>query len=171
MLACALLPVAWVHAQPNTGPDATPADKQPAAYPSPPPGDVAIRSERLVVDTTRQTARFEGDVVVQQGNLTLKCEQLDADYDPEGHPTRLIATGRVRLSRGELFATAGRAVYQRTAPGPQPKGTVTLTQNPQVWQGSNWMSGRSVTIALAEGRVDVEAPRGMLKVPPPPEQP
>ena len=160
MLGCVSLPLrGW--ADPSETPEA------PARAEEEVDRDVIIRSARLVVDTTTHTAQFEGDVIVRHGELVLKCDKLNADYNDQGHPTRLTAEGRVRLSRGELFATAESAIYRRANLGPKPTGTIELSGSPKVWRGAHTMSGRSVTIDLAKGRVEVEAPRGVLRVPEP----
>lgn len=122
---------------------------------------VQIQSEHLVIDTQGQTATFDGDVVVRHGQLHLRCEHLLADLDDDGKPTRITATGRVKISHGELFATAGTVVYH------QDTRKLLLTDSPVLWRGKSRVAGEAVRIDLAHDSVEVDKPRGSLALPPP----
>jgi len=58
---------------------------------------------------------FKDNVVVLQGDVRLETDSLEAYY-PEGasQPERLVAEGRVRVSRGERKASCDHATYLRS---------------------------------------------------------
>jgi len=123
------------------------------------PGTVQIQSEHLVIDTQAQTATFDGDVVVRHGDLHLRCEKLLADLDEDGKPTRVTATGHVKVSRGDLFATAGTVVYK------QDTRELLLTGAPVLWKGGNKLAGQAVHIDLLKDTVEIDKPRGLMALP------
>lgn len=118
-----------------------------------------ITSERLELDGPRNRAEFIGDVLAREGELTLRCDRLIAQYDDAGTATRVEARGRVRVSHGRVFATAGRAEYERSTE------VVRLDASPVVWRGAQRVAGDAVRIYLKTERVEVDAPRGVIEMP------
>ena len=113
-------------------------------------------------------ATFEGNVKVNQGDVTLSCDQLVLVYDEkagartgEGRVKKLskklenvsqiksiTASGNVKIVQNERMAVAGKALYDNA------KRTITLTEGPRLWQGADVMVANTIIIYLDENRVD-----------------
>jgi lipopolysaccharide export system protein LptA len=113
-------------------------------------------------------ATFEGNVKVNQGDVTLSCDQLVLVYDEkvgastgEGRSKKLAkklenvsqiksitASGNVKIVQNERMAVAGKALYDNA------KRTITLTEGPRLWQGADVMVANTIIIYLDENRVD-----------------
>ena len=113
-------------------------------------------------------ATFEGNVKVNQGDVTLSCDQLVLVYDEkagartgEGRVKKLskklenvsqiksiTASGNVKIVQNERMAVAGKALYDNA------KRTITLTEGPRLWQGADVMVAKTIIVYLDENRVD-----------------
>ena len=113
-------------------------------------------------------ATFEGNVKVNQGDVTLSCDQLVLVYDEkagastgDGRPKKLAkklenvsqiksitASGNVKIVQNERMAVAGKALYDNA------KRTITLTEGPRLWQGADVMVAKTIIVYLDENRVD-----------------
>jgi lipopolysaccharide export system protein LptA len=113
-------------------------------------------------------ATFEGNVKVNQGDVTLSCDQLVLVYDEktgartgDGRLKKLAkklenvsqiksitASGNVKIVQNERMAVAGKALYDNA------KRTITLTEGPRLWQGADMMVANTIIIYLDENRVD-----------------
>jgi len=113
-------------------------------------------------------ATFEGNVKVNQGDVTLSCDQLVLVYDEksgdrtgDGRLKKLAkklenvsqiksitASGNVKIVQNERMAVAGKALYDNA------KRTITLTEGPRLWQGADVMVANTIIIYLDENRVD-----------------
>lgn len=112
---------------------------------------------------------FGGNVRVQQGDVILTCERLTVEYedkkrrnngrqaskkDPIGNvPAEtdiktITASGNVRIVQGDRTAFAGKAVYDNAA------RTITLTEDPRLWQGGNTVKTQTIIMFLDENRYD-----------------
>ncbi len=130
------------------------------------------------LSTTRNTRdgieqQFSKKVRVQQGDLTLECDDLTMAYDEKaakagsasktkGLPKDLqslsglksiVASGHVKLVQNDRMATAEKAAFDNR------KRTITLTGGPpKVWHGADVLEAPSIVIYLDENRVDM--PKG-----------
>jgi lipopolysaccharide export system protein LptA len=115
-------------------------------------------------------ATFEGNVKVNQGDVTLSCDQLVLVYDEkagartgDGRARKLAkklenvsqiksitASGNVKIVQNDRMAVAGKALYDNA------KRTITLTEGPRLWQGTDVMVANTIIIYLDENRVDSE---------------
>lgn len=113
-------------------------------------------------------ATFQGNVKVNQGDVTLSCDQLVLVYDEkagvstgDGRAKKLAkklenvsqiksitASGNVKIVQNERMAVAGKALYDNA------KRTITLTEGPRLWQGTDVMVANTIIIYLDENRVD-----------------
>jgi lipopolysaccharide transport protein LptA len=78
---------------------------------------ISIRSDQLesVRSSGARKLLFTENVVVSQGDVTIKSNSLEAFYPPDSsQPERLVATGRVRMSNGKSQALCDRATYERS---------------------------------------------------------
>jgi len=78
---------------------------------------IRIRSDELEWIQPESGGRhiiFRRDVVVEQADITLRSDELEAFYPQDSSsPERLVATGHVRVSQGPRRARCDRAVYER----------------------------------------------------------
>lgn len=129
-------------------------------------------------------ATFEGNVKVNQGDVTLTCDQLVLVYDEkagagtgEGRLKKLAkklenvsqiksitASGNVKIVQNERMAVAGKALYDNA------KRTITLTEGPKLWQGADVMVANTIIIYLDENRVDSRGGNEPIKFKINPEQ-
>ncbi|MFG1420205.1 LptA/OstA family protein [Roseixanthobacter liquoris] len=118
---------------------------------------VRINSNTLEVRDKEKTAVFAGNVVVTQGDTTLRSPQLLVFYDgsaapADGQPSksnqirRLEATGGVVVQTKDQTATGDIGVFDVKS------NTVTLTGKPVILtQGPNVIRGQKLTVDLTTG--------------------
>jgi lipopolysaccharide export system protein LptA len=126
---------------------------------------VKIEANALEVRDREKIAVFLGNVVVTQGDTTLRCRELKVYYEGEATPTqtaaaagtsaqrirRLEAVGGVIITSKEQKATGDSGVYDLRA------NTMTLIGNVVVTQGQNVMQGDRLVVELATGLSRLEA--------------
>jgi lipopolysaccharide export system protein LptC len=154
-----------------------PGDDKPAAKPAaPPPGSgppnalqgfslnrgvpVQVNSANLEVHDKQRRAIFTGNVIVGQGDTTMKSKTLEAFYDQDEDPSAptmaMGANGNTQLRR--LEAKGGVVVTQKdqTATGEMgifevKQNTVTLIGGVVVTQGQQVLRGERLTVDLTNG--------------------
>ncbi len=130
---------------------------------------IHIRSHDLEYFHEEKRTQFRGNVVVVQGDLTLKSDVLaitweDAALTPAASTTtrqqikQLVAEGHVEITSEEWRATSRKTVFNEA------KRTVTLSGNAVVQEGTNKITGEVVTIYLDEKRSVVEGGEGKRQV-------
>ncbi len=107
---------------------------------------MSIESESL--DAIRESGKrrmiFTGNVNVVQGNLTIRCDRLDAFYPADtNQPDRLRCRGNVRLRQGDQRARCDEAVYDRVADRLTCKGNAVFEED------GNELHGAMIDIDLA----------------------
>ncbi|WP_316014399.1 lipopolysaccharide transport periplasmic protein LptA [Roseobacter sp. HKCCA0434] len=112
---------------------------------------IEIASDRLGVSQQAQTARFEGNVEVIQGTLTLQADRMTVRYDEaSGDVSRLEADGNVLLSSGTEAAEGQQAVYDVDS------GILTMQGDVLLTQGQSALSSQSMRIDLNAGTGEFE---------------
>jgi lipopolysaccharide export system protein LptA len=128
---------------------------------------VKIEANALEVRDRDKTAIFMGNVVVVQGETTLRCSELKVFYEGDTltgqtqkaaaagtsaqRIRRLEAGGGVIITAKEQKATGDSGVYDLRA------NTMTLNGNVVVTQGQNVMQGDRLVVELATGTSRLEA--------------
>ncbi len=115
-------------------------------------GPLSIQSEELeaVQKQGTRTLIFRKNVRVQQGELSMQCERLEAYYPAQANqPTRLVATGKVHLVQGTQDAWCDETLYDRRAE------TLVCRGNARFRDGDNTLRGREIHIDLAKETVNV----------------
>ncbi len=108
---------------------------------------IEITAQQLEILRLQQKSIFTGEVVAQQGEMTLKADRLVVFFlADESGIERLEATGNVVFSQLERKATADRAVYR------QDDETLQLFGNAEVTQGQNRIAGDEVIFYVRENR-------------------
>jgi lipopolysaccharide transport protein LptA len=114
---------------------------------------MSIESQSLdaVRDGGKRRMVFQGNVNVVQGNLSIKCDRLDAFYPAEANqPDRLTCTGNVRLKQGDQRARCNEAHYDRANNRLTCKGDAVLID------GDNELHGSYIDIDLTTETMHVK---------------
>ncbi len=125
---------------------------------------IHIRSHDLEFFYEEKRIQYRGNVVVTQGDMTLKSDRLTVLYEDPA-PTaanttaqqrlkHLVAEGRVEITSGGRRATSRKAIFN------QQKRTVTLRGNAVLQEGPNRVKGDIVTVFLDENRSIVKGGKG-----------
>ncbi len=125
---------------------------------------IHIRSHDLEFFYEEKRIQYRGNVVVTQGDMTLKSDRLTvlyedpasaaADTTTQQRLKRIVAEGRVEITSGGRRATSRKAIFN------QQKRTVTLRGNAVLQEGSNQVKGDIVTVFLDENRSIVKGGKG-----------
>lgn len=108
---------------------------------------ITIKSNELSADNKGKTAIFTGKVVAKQGDITIFADRLTINYgEKKGDVEKIEADGNVRIIQENRTGIAAHAVYESKA------GRMTLTGNPKVMQGTDTLSGESITYFIDEDR-------------------
>jgi len=122
-------------------------------FQSDPEASVEMLADRLTVSQTDGAARFEGNVVIAQGNMRLSADLVDVTYLEAGEIGLLSASGGVLLVSPADSAQADNADYDFVGRQLWMRGNVLLNQ------GAISLSADLLTIdldtggAVMEGRV------------------
>lgn len=129
---------------------------------------IEIEARELNVQDKSRVAEFIGNVVVRQGEATLKTERLRVHYAGsatsseavQNRISKLEATGTVYIASQDQTATGDAAVFDMV------QQRLVLTGKKVVLsQGPNIVVGSKLTVNLETGKVDLEAPKqGRVKV-------
>jgi lipopolysaccharide export system protein LptA len=101
-------------------------------------GPISIKSDQLDVVSSggERHLVFTRNVRVQQGDIELRSEKLEAFYDAgESRPEKLIAVGGVHVVQGDRVARCDRATYQRAEQRIVCAGRASLVQGCDVVRG------------------------------------
>jgi lipopolysaccharide transport protein LptA len=118
----------------------------------------SIRSRELEAsrdDSGRERVIFLGEVQVDQGNLKIHCDWLEATYPKtgEGGPERLVARGNVRILQGGREARCTEAVFH----GPENRAVCRSTSGSAVLRrGDDTVEGEEIHFDLASSTVKVK---------------
>lgn len=133
---------------------------------------IEIRSRTMVVKSQENAAWFEGEVIVQKGDLRLTADRVELKLAPQDAAARapaadstfggrairsLHATGRVTVEQGARRATSKEAFYD------QARETITLTGEPVAWEDDYRVAGTKMTLYLKDHRSIVEDSRVQIK--------
>jgi lipopolysaccharide export system protein LptA len=129
---------------------------------------VKIEANSLEVRDKDKTAVFSGNVIVVQGDTTMRCRELIVHYeggmlaaDPKAPKKqqntsaqrirKLEANGGVIVTATDQRATGDRGVFEMQ------RNIVTLSGNVVVTQGPNVMQGDTLVVDLTSGRSRLDA--------------
>jgi lipopolysaccharide export system protein LptA len=106
-----------------------------------------ITSESLSFEYGRMIAEFEGNVVVIDPEIGIRCDRMVVMFTPENEVKSITALGNVRMHSGDRRGTCERAVYAAAT------GEVVLTGNARLSRARDYVEGDSITFWLNEERV------------------
>lgn len=133
-----------------------------AARPTPRPGILEVDSDQpLSIQADELEAVEEADgrrrlvfnrrVKVDQGDLDVQSDRLEAHYAPQAsEPERLVAVGNVRVRQEARELSCARATYW---PG---RERLECTGNALLRDGANRVSGETIEILFGEDRILVK---------------
>jgi lipopolysaccharide export system protein LptA len=168
LAACLLLAAASFAAAQNTGvPNALQGFSQNKDQP------VHIEAATLEVRDKDKRATFSGNVIVKQGDTTLRSKTLDVFYDqddaakggmkaaqpgPGGKQSirRLEAKGGVTVTQKEQTATGQTGIFDMKS------NTITMTGGVVISQGKNVLKGDRLIVDVATGHAKMEAGQGRV---------
>lgn len=117
---------------------------------------VRITARRFIQDG--DNASFLGDVLVVDGQDTLRCARLNLQIERPGGVQRIEAIQDVHLKQGDTEVTSGLAIYEMK------DETLTITKNP-MWNAEGrkgsaekLVLNRLADTLVAEGKVFMELP-------------
>jgi lipopolysaccharide export system protein LptA len=140
------------------------------------PVGTTVISQKMTFKNQQSQAVFDGAVVLTRGTLVVYSDRMVVSFrnqeaDPKkngeagkGQPTpakgpdtvsnravtQIEATGRVKIERDAGNATCQKAVYYRD------EDKIVLTGDPVAWDKGTRVSGKRITMFLAEDRTVVE---------------
>ncbi|MFP3983555.1 MAG: lipopolysaccharide transport periplasmic protein LptA [Desulfurivibrionaceae bacterium] len=125
---------------------------------------VHIEADRMASDQRKDVVDFFGSVVAVQGPLTINSEKMTVHHDGSGPGAsdagaaagnqeieRIVATGEVKLSRGDLTAVGDKMIFEIR------KEKIFIKGNAKVWHQDNLVQGEDVVFDLTEGTTVFES--------------
>jgi lipopolysaccharide export system protein LptA len=131
---------------------------------------VQIEAASLEVRDKDKVATFSGNVVVTQGDTTMRCKSLLVYYDGDGKASggmkaaqpgpggsssirKLEALGGVHVTQKEQTATGEKGLFDMKS------NSITLSGNVLITQGQNVLRGERLVVDVATGAARVEGGR------------
>ncbi|MCU0669122.1 MAG: hypothetical protein MUF70_07210 [Myxococcota bacterium] len=114
---------------------------------------LSIRSDELeaLEEGGRRRLVFTRNVNVEQGDLKVHSDRLEALYPPGGtQPDRLVANGHVRVSQRDKTMLCDAATFY------QSEDRLVCTGNAELLQGKDRVQGREIEIFVRQNRVKVK---------------
>lgn len=134
---------------------------------------VKIEANSLEVRDKEKVAVFIGNVVVVQGDTTMRCKELVVFYDQENKPgamktaqpgpggqqsiRRLEARGGVVVTQKEQTASGQTGIFDMKS------NTITLDGGVTIAQGQNILRGARLVVDVATGAARVESGKGRVE--------
>jgi lipopolysaccharide transport protein LptA len=130
---------------------------------------VKIEAASLEVRDKEKIATFSGNVVVTQGDTTMKCKSLIVHYDTDSKSSgmktaqpgpggsssikKLEALGGVFVTQKDQTATGNKGLFDMKS------NTITLDGNVLITQNQNVLKGERLVVDMATGAARVEGGR------------
>lgn len=117
---------------------------------------ISIKADTQQADFNAETITYSGDVVIQQGEMILRADEVMAEA-PNSKLTRITATGTVVVTSKDATARAPKAVYETEARMIRLSGGVVLTQ------GGNTLRGTDLVVDLKAGTAVLTSSGGRVE--------
>lgn len=115
--------------------------------------EIKVSADQTVADFGAETATYQGNVIVEQGDMKLRSDELKI-FAKNGTISRIEANGNVVLASRTGSARSTNAVYEV---GPR---MVRLTGGVVLTHEDNVMRGAELQVKLASGEARLIAPVG-----------
>ena len=110
-----------------------------------------ISSNEMILHANERRVEYNTEVEVIHGDMTLRCDNLEAFYTEKNQINRIFAKKNVRITRETgAQARSEHAVYT------QKNETIVLTINPEVQENGSIVSAEKITIFLKEDKSKAE---------------
>ena len=113
---------------------------------------LSIRSDELeaIESDGRRRLLFTSKVQIEQGELLVNSDRLEAFYPPGGsQPDTLVASGHVRVSQAKRRMLCDKATFFQT------EDRLLCVGNAELQQGDDRVRGREIEIFIKQNRVKV----------------
>lgn len=117
---------------------------------------ISIKADTQAADFNAETVTYSGDVVIQQGEMILRADEVMAEA-PNSKLTRITASGDVIVTSKDATARAPKAVYETEARMIRLSGGVVLTQ------GGNTLRGTDLVVDLKAGTATLTSTGGRVE--------
>jgi len=114
---------------------------------------LAISSEKMTLKGQENKAIFEGDVIIQKGDVKITAGRVDAqlaDTKKGKEIVQIQMAEQVEIKQGDRRVIAQKGIYDTE------KGEITLTGNPEMWEKGYHVQGKLIRLSLKEKRSFVE---------------
>ena len=114
---------------------------------------LSIRSDELeaIESDGRRRLLFTSKVQIEQGELLVNSDRLEAFYPPGGsQPDTLVASGHVRVSQAKRRMLCDKATFFQT------EDRLLCVGNAELQQGDDRVRGREIEIFIKQNRVKVK---------------
>ncbi len=128
---------------------------------------LSISSDQMTVKGLEDTVLFQGTVLIQKGDVTIKAGRAEVLLSNTGTPTserseqaapgregkeiaRIEVTEDVELIQGTRRVLAQRGIYDAK------EGEIVLTGEPEMWEEGYHVKGKAITLSLKHKRSFVE---------------
>ena len=115
------------------------------------PANLEIEADRMAFDYDQGELRYDGNVRVRHGEVSMRSEQLLLTFNAGRSKSlkTIEASGNVEVERGAERARGDHASYDPN------RRIITLTGKASLGSGTNRIGGESVVVYLAERRAEV----------------
>jgi len=122
-------------------------------------GDVNLQADKLEVDVASGTAILTGKVVLQKGDMSVRCPRVDLKFDSNPHLRWAKGSGGVVADVRGVHAEAPEVELDLVKQILEMRGGVKLSR------GQGWIQADQATIELATARVTATQVKGSIPVP------
>lgn len=117
---------------------------------------IHISATTQTADFEAETVTYSGDVRIQQGEMTLRADEVVAEA-PKARLSRITASGDVVITSRDATARAPKGVYEISGRTIRLSGGVVLTQGENTLRGSDLvvdLKAGTATLTSSGGRVE-----------------
>ncbi|HEY8073466.1 MAG TPA: LptA/OstA family protein [Labilithrix sp.] len=122
-------------------------------------GDVGVQADALDVNVGSGTATLTGNVVLQKGDLSVRCPKFELKFDSSPHLNWAKGSGGVVADVRGVHGEAPEVELDLKKQILELRGGVKLSR------GQGWIQAEKATIELATARVTATQVKGSIPVP------
>lgn len=132
-------------------------------------GVLSVTSSKMTLKNQQNTILFEGDVVVERDNSTLKANNVEVIFtggireeggadllEKKREISTITAKGDVKFVQGARTILADKVIYYRN------EDKMIFSGKPNVHEGQDELKGEKITVFLKEDRVIVEGGEAVI---------
>ena len=137
----------------STAPAAAGAEQGVSMFPIKGDKPLSIRSDELeaIENDGRRKLLFTSKVQIEQGDLLVNSDRLEAFYPPGGsQPDKLVASGHVQVKQLQRRMLCDKATFFQT------EDRLLCVGNAELQQGDDRVRGREIEIFIKQNRVKVK---------------